>query len=306
MQDSNWQIIPACTIDEVKWNHCINQSIQPSIYAQSFYLNALCANWLAFVYKDYEAVIPVPFKKKWSFQYCYQPPFKQQLGLFAANINEDLLKGINHVIKHFNYGDLYIPHPQLPKELKKCKAILKDTFELNLHNGYSFIQQNYSGDLILNLEKAQKHNLVLAEDLHPQVVLEAFYRLYGYTMNLSRQHTNTFLQLLLNTEMQNKFWVLGVHNTNQRLVTGGIFLMHESSVYNIIHFVNEEGRKQSAGHFLIDQCIRKVAGNSIIFDFEGSSLPGVQSFYKNFHPKHSPYWHIHINQLPIPLRWLKQ
>ena len=125
-------------------------------------------------------------------------------------------------------------------------------------------------------------------------------------MNLSRQHTNTFLQLLLKIEMQNKFLVLGVHNTNQRLVSGGIFLMHESRVYNIIHFVNEEGRKQSAGHFLIDQCIRKIAGNSKIFDFEGSSLPGVQSFYKNFHPKHCPYWHIHINQLPIPLRWLKQ
>jgi len=42
-------------------------------------------NWDALVEDDYTAVMPLPWKKKYSFRYVYQPLNCQQLGIFTTN-----------------------------------------------------------------------------------------------------------------------------------------------------------------------------------------------------------------------------
>ena len=34
--------------------------------------------------------------------------------------------------------------------------------------------------------------------------------------------------------------------------------------------------------FLIDSMFQELAGKDIVFDFEGSMIPGIARFYKNF------------------------
>ena len=67
-----------------------------------------------------------------------------------------------------------------------------------------------------------------------------------------------------------------------------------------------KGRKTEANYFLIAQVLREWAGNDLLFDFEGSEIPGVALFYEKFGAQLQPYFHWHHNQLPPLLKWIKR
>jgi hypothetical protein len=72
-------------IDSIKWNNCVERSANGLIYAFSYYLDALCDNWDAFVIDDYNAIMPLPWRKKAGIKYIYAPPFIQQLGIIGTH-----------------------------------------------------------------------------------------------------------------------------------------------------------------------------------------------------------------------------
>lgn len=305
--NNEWQIIPAHAIDVHKWNACISQSNRPLIYAYTFYLNALCPQWIGLILNNYEAVMPVPIKKKWSITYCYLPVFIQQLGLFQKNHTTYPVDAIlQWVTSQFKYGDLYIPFYQSLPNLPNCSVQVRDNFILDLKNEYTSIAAGYSGDLKRNLSKANHHHLVYHNKVNVQTILNQFYQAYHRAMHLQKANLNAFATLLLQKEMQLHFFARAVNDVKGNLIAGGIFLKDDYRIYNIVNFTNSTGRKHSANHFLLDQCIQEFAGTGMVFDFEGSSQKGIQAFYKNFHPTPEPYLHIHINQLPVPIRYLKQ
>ncbi|MGZ3950491.1 MAG: hypothetical protein ACXVBZ_03805, partial [Flavisolibacter sp.] len=66
-----------------KWDRCISGSSNGLIYAYSYYLDATADNWDALVLNDYQAVMPLPWRKKFGVFYLYQPSFAAQLGVFG-------------------------------------------------------------------------------------------------------------------------------------------------------------------------------------------------------------------------------
>lgn len=61
----NIQYIDHHQIDPAKWDCVVLQSPHPLVYGLFNYLNAVCdTQWDALIYNDYEAVFPLPFKKK--------------------------------------------------------------------------------------------------------------------------------------------------------------------------------------------------------------------------------------------------
>jgi hypothetical protein len=61
-------------IDTVQWDNCIGNAPNGLIYGHSFYLDRMAVNWDALVLNDYEAVMPLPWKKKWGIYYLAHPP----------------------------------------------------------------------------------------------------------------------------------------------------------------------------------------------------------------------------------------
>ena len=62
-------------IDYDRWDSCVSSSDNRLIYAFSWYLDLVCRDWDALVYNDYQAVFPLPKRRKWSIEYIYQPFF---------------------------------------------------------------------------------------------------------------------------------------------------------------------------------------------------------------------------------------
>ncbi len=84
--------LPQANIDKSKWDRCIDSSENGLIYAYSFYLDAMSENWDALIVNDYEMVMPLTWKKKYTIYYLYQPLFTASLGIFGNNISAEMVK----------------------------------------------------------------------------------------------------------------------------------------------------------------------------------------------------------------------
>ena len=129
-------------LDVLKYDKCIDASLQSRIYAFSWYLDIVADNWDVLVLDDYKAVMPIPWANKYGIKYITQPYFCQQLGVFSikkisAEIERDLRKKIpkRFVKISLNYNSAnYLGSKMVAK--KNFILELNDTY-LNLFKSFS-------------------------------------------------------------------------------------------------------------------------------------------------------------------------
>ena len=104
---NNIRFIKNTIIDKIKWDLCIEGSVNRTHYALSWYLDIVADKWDAVVYGDYELIFPVTYKNLVPFistvKIIYQPMFCQQLGFFSNDIDlindEKILKQMLSLVK---------------------------------------------------------------------------------------------------------------------------------------------------------------------------------------------------------------
>ena len=97
-------------IDTVKWNNAVLNSKNGRIYATTNWLDAFAPNWEALVLLNYKIIMPLPSFKKYGIKYLAQPPFTQQLGLFASTkIDEQTERNfIQKAVSIFKFAEINI------------------------------------------------------------------------------------------------------------------------------------------------------------------------------------------------------
>lgn len=96
----------------------------------------------------------------------------------------------------------------------------------------------------------------------------------------------------------------GVRSANGSLVYAGLLLDDGRRLYYILGAPSAEGRAMRATYFFIDQVMARFAGRRKTFDFEGSDIPEVATFYRSFAPQVEYYSRFHVNRLPFPFNRL--
>ena len=95
-------------LDEKKYDDCIEKSMQSNIFGFSWYLDIVCDNWDVLVLNNYEAVMPIPWRKKFFVKYVYTPLRVLELGVFSEGCideNEfliELFSGFKYVNLRMN------------------------------------------------------------------------------------------------------------------------------------------------------------------------------------------------------------
>ncbi len=300
--NKNFQIIPSSEIDSIKWDNCV-QINKAHIYCRVLYLNTMSINWLGLVYKDYEAVFPICIKQKFGFKYAYTPPFIQQLGCIG-NIKTDtniLTKEINKVV---SYGDFMFNYNNCFRELI---TLSKSNFILDLNSDYETIFENYKSDLKQNLKKATKENIEYSSSENINGVIDLYKNIYANRMDkiIDTDFIN-FKSLCNKLHKTNNCIVRQIKNSNNQILSAALLLIDENRIYNIANATTKIGRKTEANHFLLDRIIHEFSESNLIFDFEGSDIPGVKSFYQKFGAINQPYYHWHFNNLPWWIKWIKK
>lgn len=294
---SSLQIIPSSQIDPVKWNRCVQQDPCGLIYSRYEFLQHICDHWSGMIWNDYACVMALPFRKKWGIRYVYHPAFIQQTGLIGQ-VPADWPSRIKPaILRHFSYGDIPFHFGNRSTAIPSKERV---NFVLDLHHPYPDIARQYRQDLKQSLNHAG--SLPLQYKAIPVEKGADFYRdTYQHRSFLKEKDHIRFRQLCRILFMQDACMARCVYDNNN-LLAAAVLLKDDKRIYLIANSVSMKGREYRANHWLLDAVIREFAETGLLFDFEGSEIPGVSAFYRSFGAISQPYYYWHFNELPWPLR----
>lgn len=296
-------IIPSHRINKKKWDECIDKSGNDLIYAHSWYLDQLTDNWHGIVLNDYDCVMPVPWRKKHGIRYCYYVPFIQQLGYFNTTNEIDHIELVDAFSKFIKYGDYNFNYSN--NAIANIAGVKTATnFIIDLADKET-ITNNFTKTFMQSLHKALGNDPAYGSAT-PGEAIEMYRDLYGDDLkNISESDFKNMVELTGYLSPQNKCVVRKIINKDGITISIVLLLKDKKRLYNIINATNNEGRKTGANYFLYARVFDEFAGKGLLFDLEGSELPGVKSFYKKLGAIEQPYYHMHINNLPFPLKLIK-
>ena len=292
-------------LDEEKYNDCIENSIQSNSYAFSWYLDIVCDNWDVLVLDDYEAVMPIPWRKKYGIKYVYPPLWVLQLGVYSNEaINEN--EFLTHLFSTFKFVELRMnTHNNV--ELYSEFLQLKQCQKLVLNTTYSSILSKYRKDRKKDLQKATTADLIEKWNDHPSNLIELFKNNIGKRTPNIKENDYQNLEKLIAICIQKKVGeILAVYDKKNKLVASVFLLKHKNSITKLISSTNLKDRKNGANTFLIDRVIFKYHKDFSVFNFGGSSIKSVASFSKSFGAETEKYHQLKMNKLPKVLQLFKK
>lgn len=299
----NIHFVEHSKIDPIKWDNAIMQSPSPLIYGFFDYLNAISENqWDALIYKDYEAVFPLPFKKKLGFKYLVQPVFCQQLGAFGKNTNIRTSDFLRAIPKRF-----FSVRIQLNPYFDDVETINK-IWDKNSHGIKMSDEKRLSlkTNMTLDLSKPLEYNKDCRKNLSRLSELPIEYQInsisikeaiatYREAWGKQNPAIGDHQYALFSNACSGKisFTVSAVHKNTGELLGAAIFLMTPENTRRSLHYLcagpTESGRAIGIMHGIINFVLQKYQGSNILFDFEGSSIESVASFYKKFGATEVPF-----------------
>jgi len=294
-------------INKVLWDKAITNSINELMYAYSWYLDVVCKNWEALVLGNYEAVMPLTAKKKFTINYLYNPFFVQQLGVFSVNnSNEDLVQQfMNAIPDKYKFVEINLNNDN-QIVLEKGKVYENKNYELSLQHSYEYLKNRYSGNNKRNLKKAHTFKLQIQENVPSKKIIDLFKLDKGATIkSLKKPQYSMLEQLITEAEIKTKVLRLGVANEKNKILAGAVFIFTKSKITFLFSGNSSEGKQKAAMFYLIDHVIKTYCNQDLILDFEGSNQIGLANFYKSFGSENNPYPTIKLNRLPKAVKWMK-
>lgn len=291
-------------IDRVKWDKCIDKAADGLIYGYSVYMDSMADDWAGLVQNDYEAVMPLPFRRKYGVRYVYQPAFIAQLGIFGGNGNQQIYDSFLQAIpSSIRYLDLPLHHKT---RLSKGKFSLaeRSNFILNLDKPYDEIFSNYRENIRRNINKSKSYGCRQEKDIDVDLVLSIAREQEQGTTSL--KDFERFKVLFTYLKEKHRAITYGIFSGEGQLLSSAVFFFSHNRAYYILVGNHPNGRTLGASHALIDSFIRDHSGRELILDFEGSDIRNLAFFYSSFGAVEERYFMLKWNRLPFGLKWLKK
>lgn len=264
-------------IDFVKYQNCLETAEQKIYSAEKVFLDVTAKNdWELLVYRDYEAVMPIPLIKKWGFKIVVNPRLTQQLGVFSSQdsseINELFLEFLQKNYRVWYYAFNMANH--FKTKLKKRKNFLIES------NSYEAVRQKYSPKRKrkLRLNPGVEEYAEIREALSFEEV-ETFIRKNMTGVNQQKEK-EAYISILRDFAAKGLLDCYGFYFKSELINLVAIYQESYASVllgtYNVKELVKLNGASN-----LIDYAIQKNIEQKA-FDFEGGDLPHLEEYFRGF------------------------
>jgi hypothetical protein len=299
----NIQYLQQHEIDKNLWDNCIERAPNGLIYAYSFYLDHMSDHWDALVLNDYEAVLPLPWKKKYGIHYLYQPFLTAQLGLFGKQLNSELLKTfLDNIPSKFKLWEFSLNHNNL-FSIEGYPIYERKNFVLDLSASYDQLYNNYKDNSKRNNRKAVQYGCQEVRDIHLSRIIHL---VKEQPAPASESDLSRFTNLFYYLQRQGKARTYGILSKQDELLASAAFIFSHNRAYYILVGNHPNGRTLGASHALIDAFIQDHAGKELLLDFEGSDMRNLAFFYSSFGAKEEKYAAIKRNALPWYVKLFKK
>ena len=269
-------------IDFVKYDECIENSMQGKVYAMSWYLNAVFPDWSVYVLGDYDVVMPVPLKRKFGLVYALQPQFCQQLGIFSKSWlsklqARELVGKLPFLYRLcFNSGNADVFNE------KK----LRPNYVLDLSADYEILNGGFSLQCRRNVKKAKTFVQRVATILKDEY-LSFLCENAGQWMG--KVQIPVLTRLIDNAILAGCAELVSVRDVQDNVLAAVFFIRWGGRLYYLSPVSSEKGKQCQSMTFLLNDIIERNANSSLLIDFEGSAIESIRNFYEGFGAKDEPY-----------------
>lgn len=290
------------------WNDFVATSPQGSIYAKTFYLDAIGCKYQIGVLLKKDTILGGIVLAKNEINTYSNPLFAKYLGILTRSIESKYTKAISleqriisdivASLRRYKTFD-YFFHPSfdnwMPFYWQGYRQEIKYTYVLkNLSDIESILKKSLER-VRRNERKATKNNIYITQD----IPLRDFYRINQMTFN--RQGGNApfsykFFQRFY--DMLNKhdaIKLFGATDTNNNLHAVSGIVYDKKSANLMLNGMNHSVPNLEANTLLILKTIEFACGKSQTFDFEGSMIKPIEKFYRAFGGERTPYYNIWKN-----------
>lgn len=298
-------------IDTLAWDACVTDSVQRLVYGYSWYLDAVLPapdwKWVGLVLRDehhqYQAVMPVPLRRKFGRWVVHQPLFCQFLTIFSAHEPIDEGSFLEAMHQRFRYGSMFCfrfakatsATARFPGSFVAHPAC---TQVLDLAIPYKAIAQGYARDRKQNLRRAETGNwqVVDSTDLTPLLGLFQNHHANAIEGGVASWAYSIFTNLY-NSLAPRGLATLRYAVRDGRIEAGALFVQEGNRIIYLFNAASETGRKGHARTLLIDQLIRERAGKELVFDFESPEKTSIADFYQSFGTREELFYKLRWNRL---------
>jgi len=289
-----------------KYNYCIEHSLQSNIFGFSWYLDIVCDNWDVFVLNDYEAVMPVPWRKKFFIKYGYPPLWIIQLGIYSLEIEDEneflieLFSEFKYIETRTNASNAFTMFQPFQKQ-RQLQVLEMPTTD------YKTVFTGYRKDRKKDLKKAQKNDLHEKWNDNPNSLINLHKANVGKrAKDFSEQEYEKLEELIKVCVLKKVGEILSIYDKDSKLVGSGFFLKHKDRTTILVSSTDFKNRKNGANTFLIDRAIYKYQARFNKFDFGGSSMRSIAKYFLSFGASSENYMQLNYNNLPSFLKLLKK
>lgn len=260
-------------IDFEKYSKCLENSAQKNWYARKEVLDQLSGNWHILVYNDYEAVMPVPLKRKFALNLVVMPLFCQQLGVFSSKddfkINDQFLNFLKNRYNIFSYS--FNHYNSFSQDLDKKKNYTIQISDYILLRRKKYFKGRKS------TAKCAQHLIYKEIDFSE----ESFSFMQKNFKGLSKDGDVEKYRKYLNFLYTNNSLKLSGAYLDEKLINIAV-LIDEKDQLSLLGLINDEEYKDENGpSFLIDK-ILSLYIHEKKFNFMGSNIRGIEVFFKSF------------------------
>lgn len=269
-------------IDFRKYDDCIVNSMQGTVYAMSWYLDAVFPGWSTYVVGDYDAVMPMPLKRKFGVEYALQPQFCQQLGIFSKSW-----------LSKLQARELIAKLPFLHRlcfnssNLDFCPGrVERPNYVLDLSEDYEVLSRSFSLQCRRNVKKAKSFEQEVTEISRDDYL--SFLR-DNAGQWMGKVQTPILTRLIDSAISARCAYLLSVRDQFSQVLAAVFFIRWGGRLYYLSPVSSEKGREWLSMSFLMNDVIERNAGTSLLIDFEGSAIESIRNFYTGFGAKNEPY-----------------
>lgn len=291
-------------IDKYRWDLALEKLHPKLIYAQSFYLDTVTKNqWGAYISKNYNILIPVHFSHRLGVKRLVQPLFTQQLGIFSktqlsTKETEQILTQITSKPRVVVYQ---INSNNKLHSIYGSDVTNRVTYTLDLSPDFDTLKKAFSKSNKKNIKIAQNREQII-KTISVDELIDLAYAKRKH-VNLKAKHIHLLKKLITQLHEKKLAYLKGTVHEG-KLCTAGAWIKTDTRIYYLYGVSNEIGMKLRSMFLLQNHILKEMASSNIIYDFEGSMIPGVASFFAGFGATPETYQLIEKNTVAKAFRKL--
>ena len=273
-------------INPEKWNQAVYNSLVSSVFVRYEMLELLTTpdTWHALVQEDYEAVMPLPTRKKGVLKYVYTPFFMPQMGIFSeCEITSDETHAFfKEISKHYVLADVLLNEKNETQESHKNNFV---SHFISLQPSYNELYNQFHENTKRNIKVGKKTECRITvgeESVADIITLFRANRGQGSNVHFQEEDYERLSQMADYLLKNNLLEVYGVRTNDHQLAAGALFVKDGNRRW--FWFSGRDNRLSECKpmFFLLDAYIHDHAESDLILDFNGSKNENVARLYQGF------------------------